>query len=218
MVNNTTPQADNASWLLIGTGGHAAVLIDVIRSRGDSIRGLICREPKQLGTFISGHPISILEDDFLTGESPADVFCLNAIGNRPTRADSGLKQRADIVARYHKTGVRFRSLISPHAIISPQATIHEGAQILHAAVIQPGVEIKEHSIINTAAVIEHNSRIGQYSHVAPGAVVCGGVSIGDYVHIGANATLLPGVVIGDGAVIGAGMVVKRNVAEKETVA
>lgn len=215
MPNSVSLQAGNAPVALIGGGGHARALMDVLSRLGCVAAGIITTDKAELGREYEGVHVRWLEEDFLAAMS--DIPVALALGNRPRKGDSGLCARAAVATRYTQAGARWQSVISPLAIVSPSAMLGEAVQVMHGVIMQPSVNAGAHTILNTGAIIEHDAHIGAHCHIAPGAVVCGGVRIADYAHIGANATLLPGVTVGEGAVVGAGMRVTRDVSEGETI-
>lgn len=158
--------------------------------------------------------LTYLGNDTVLKKSPGNHLKLvNGLGSvsRPS-----LRQR--VYERFKRDGFKFMSVIHPSAIISKDAQLAEGVQVLAMAVINLGVCLAENVIINTAAVIEHDVIIGAHTHIAPRATICGGVNIGQGVHVGAGATIIQGIKIGNGALIAAGAVVIKNVPAKIRVA
>ena len=191
--------------VIIGGGGHASVLVDILLKQNRNIIAVISPENIYERSIFKGLTQLKNDDDIL--QFPIDAIRLvNGIGMLPK---SGLRRRLN--QYYLSLGYSFETVIAPEAIISPFATILLGAQIFPAAVIQAGANIGAHSIINTGAVIEHDCHIGEYNHIAPRVTMCGQVSTSTNVFIGANATIFNNTVIGENSVIGAGAVVKYNI-------
>lgn len=195
--------------ILIGGGGHTRVLIGMLREAGSNIRGIVTQDAKRLGSEIMGVPVLGLEGEVTL--DPSAVTLVNGVGNRASREGSGLHARAAIFQRYRALAFQFLPVISTHAIIQPEVTFGEGAQVMPAATIQPGAMIGENCIVNTGAVIDHDVVLYPHVHVAPGAVLCGNVHVGEETHIGAGATIIQGIRIGSHVVIGAGATVTRHV-------
>ncbi len=63
------------------------------------------------------------------------------------------------------------------AIISPNAIIGIGAQIMAGAIVQANAVIGKHAIINTGAQVDHGCIIGDFAHICPGAVLCADVVV-----------------------------------------
>jgi UDP-perosamine 4-acetyltransferase len=195
--------------VVLGTGGHASVVIDLARAAGFSVKG--CLGPAA-PSFPADFAPYLGADETLGALDPAST--LLALG----MADLGSAAlRRRLVAQAAARGFRFGTLIHPSAVIASSADLAEGAQVMACAVIQPFATIASHAVINTAAVIEHHCRIGAFAHVAPGAVVCGGVAVGEGAHVGAGATVHQNLVIGAEAVIGLGAAVIRSVEARARV-
>jgi sugar O-acyltransferase (sialic acid O-acetyltransferase NeuD family) len=188
--------------VIIGGGGHAAVLADTIELLGGTGRGYVDLQPA------AGLDWPYLGDDeaFLQTD-PQEVELVNGLGSVGT-----IGLRVELYARYCGRGFRFASLIHPAAVLSrKQVKSGKGLQVLAGAVVNTGASLGENVLINTRAVVEHDCRVGDHCHVATAAVLCGGVELGERVHIGANATVNQGVRIGDGAVVASGAVVIADV-------
>jgi sugar O-acyltransferase (sialic acid O-acetyltransferase NeuD family) len=197
--------------ILLGSGGHARVLLDMLRRLEVEVLGIA--DPHRpvgsdyLGVKILGNDAAIL------AYSVDRVELVNGIGSLPR--DSGL--RAALFEQCRKQGYRFLTLTDPSAFTATDVVLAEGAQLMAGVIIQAGTEIAENSIINSGAIVEHDCRIGRDVHIAPGAVLSGGVVVGDKVHVGTAATVIQGIRIGDGSVIGAGSVVTHNVGRRQIV-
>ncbi|WP_405077688.1 acetyltransferase [Pectobacterium versatile] len=198
--------------ILIGSGGHAAVLAEVLfqqqqRSKIVAISTLDDISERKIfdGIFILKEDKSILNYDIGT------TFLVNGIGSIP-----GNTRRNILYHKFTNSGFRFYSVLSPHAIISPFASMGSGVQVMTGAIIQHGAVIGDNCIINTGAIVEHDCVIGAHSHIAPGATLSGGVVTGECVHIGTNATVIQNIYIGEGSVLGAGTTITRDI-ERNTI-
>lgn len=198
--------------ILLGAGGHARVLLDLLTESAQPVSGLLDDDPALRGTSVDG--VACLgEIDLLRDYDPDAYVLVNAVGS------AGLPvARSAVYARGHDAGFVFETLVHPRAVVSSRASLGSGAQVLAGAVVGPGAAIDEDAIINTRASIDHDSVVGRHTHVAPGATICGQVSIGTGCHIGCGATVIQGVRIGEGVTVAAGAVVIRDIASGETVA
>ncbi|HEF0025216.1 TPA: acetyltransferase [Citrobacter amalonaticus] len=197
--------------ILLGAGGHAAVLFDILEQNGETVHCIVAREvPNDRPLF--RHTEVINDDEFLTRFHPDDVLIVNGIGIVPHSS-----RREHLYRHYTALGYSFKNIISKQAIVSPFATLGEGAQILPGAIVQTGADIGENSIINSRAVIEHDGVIGRHNHIAPGAILCGAVTTGMGTFIGAGAIVIPTMTVGDSVVIGAGEVIKKDIASHSVV-
>ncbi len=197
--------------ILIGGGGHASVLTDIILSQGQNILAVISPCEIESRSVFAGIR-HIKEEREISEFSPEEVLCVNAIGMLPNS-----EQRKTIANRYRSLGYRFASVIAKSAQISQFSFLDDGVQVLQGAVIQAGAVIGAGSIVNTGAVIDHDSVLGALNHIASGARICGGVTLEDEVFVGAGATITQSVNIGRGAVVGAGAIVNKNIVSYGTI-
>lgn len=192
----------NKSIIIIGNGGHASVLTEILLLHKRDILGYTGpREEansycvKYLGT-----------DEIIETYSPEEVELVLGLGT--IRVST---VRHNIFEKMKRQGYTFVTCIHPKSIISLNSRLAEGTQIMAGAIIQPHAQIGENTIINTGAIIEHDCLIGAHVHIAPGTTLSGGVIIGDDTHIGSGSTIIQGVEIGRNTLIGAGSVVISNI-------
>jgi len=198
----------------IGAGGHAKVLLDILRcASGFEVVGLVDSDPKLRSKSLEG--VSILGgDEALPGllrEGVSHAFLgVGAVGDN--------HQRAQLFERFRALGFHFVNAIHPAAVVAVSAQIGEGAAIMAGAVVNPGACLGVNVIVNTGAVVDHDCVLEDHVHIAPGAVLSGGVKVGKYGHVGTGAAVRQGVTIAEDALVGAGAVVVADVPAKVTVA
>ena len=142
---------------VLGGGGHARVIIDILRKQDIRVRayyddnttaeldGIRCAGPMPSGV-ISSCEIVILWLRFIC-----------AIGDN--------KLRREIVENMelNRMGIEWITAIHPRAILpTGPKEIWEGWVICAGAIIQPGATIGKHTIINSGAIIEHDCQIGDF--------------------------------------------------------
>ena len=201
----------NKPIILLGSGGHAKVLLDILRRSGVKLLGIVDphREPTSLW---ANYPV-LGHDNVVYDYAPDTIELINGIGSLP--GDLGIRQQ--IYARFKASGYQFRSVIDPLAFIAAEVVLAEGVQIMAGAIVQPGATIGVNSIINSGSIIEHDCQLGLDVHIAPGVVLSGGVSVGDRVHIGTGASVIQNITIGHDSLIGAGAVVTCHIANHQIV-
>lgn len=198
--------------VVIGGGGHARVLLDVLERCGVAVVGVTDTNTGKHGKCLAG--IRVLGgDEALERHPPALTTLVNGLGS----TDSMLL-RQQVYERLKAAGYRFLTVTHPSAIIASDVDLGEGVQVMAGAIIQPGTEIGANSILNTGARVDHDCRIGAHVHLSPGVTLSGAVSVGDGTHIGTAATVVQGLSIGRGCLVAAGAVVTRSVADGERVA
>lgn len=190
--------------LVLGAGGHAAVLVDVLRQLNHTIVGLVAKDkPKDVLVF-AGIPYYSSDDDVLAFDKHA-VLLANGIGSLP-----GVNIRARVHLQFQQAGYQFVTVVSPRAIVSDYCCLADGVQVMPGAIINANSVIGEGTIVNSGAIVEHDCVIGAHNHIAPGAVLSGNVSTGDYVHIGTGAAIIQAIKIGSNVMVGSGATVTKN--------
>ena len=192
---------------MLGGGGHAKVLLDVLRCMKVDILGYTSPSRSAEDRFAADIPY-LGTDEEIESRFDLRVKLVNAVG-----AAGVPDTRRNIYERWKRKGYTFLQVIHPSAVIGSGVRLGEGVQIMAGAVIQPDVTIGANVLINTRASVDHDCRIGDHAHLAPGTTLCGGVCVGHTTHIGAGATVIQGVQIGNRCLIGAGSLVLRDVAD-----
>ncbi|RPF58286.1 acetyltransferase [Abyssicoccus albus] len=190
------------SIVMIGNGGHAKVIKDMIQRNSElELVGILD------GNIEEYH---VREDIFYDHTDQILKYIeyqfIIAIGNNYVRKR--------IVDQFNLSDDRFAAVIDPSAIVSDSVIIGPGTVIMPNVVINSSSTIGAHSIINTGAIIEHDNRIDDYVHISPAATLAGTVSVGSLTHIGSNATVIPNQTIGSKSIVGAGAVVVQNLSDK----
>lgn len=197
--------------VILGAGGHSRVLIDTLQILSAQIIGITDPDTSLHGQCIMGIPV-LGNDDLVLEYPPEQIRLINGLG-MIDRSD----KRQQIYELFRQRGYKFASVIHPTAIISGNAHIEEGVQVMAGTVVQGSSSIAANSIINTRACIDHDCMIGKHVHIAPGVTISGGVTIGEGTLVGTGATIIQGVRIGSDCIVAAGAVVVRDVPDGATV-
>lgn len=169
--------------IILGGGGHAISLIEVIEDQGIfKIEG-------------------ILDDNLPLGSNVLDY---PAIGNLADMSEYFTRQRGFVIAIGHTKDNTLRSkifnqlvlwkqnipnIVSPKARVSHRAKLDIGSQIMSGVYIGPNAKIGKNTIINTNAVIEHGSEVGDNCHIGPSVTVVGDKIIYDNIFICAGGVV-----------------------------
>jgi UDP-perosamine 4-acetyltransferase len=186
--------------LLLGAGGHAKAVIEVARAAGIDLVGIVAAEG---AGSVMGVPILGTDADLkrLRAEGIAAAF--------PAIGDNALRQR--LIAMLRGLGFALPPLLHPRAVISPSATIGDGAVAMPLAFAGAEAAIGHGVILNAGAIVEHDARIGAAAHIAPGATLAGNVTVGERALVGVGASVRPGIRIGADAIVGAGAAVVADI-------
>lgn len=186
--------------VIIGAGGHARVIADILRCRGERLLGYL--DDKDASAFPDLPMLGKLAD---IGRFAEHRFIIG-IGHNATR-------RA--IALQHPE-LTYYTAIHPSAVIASDVRIGEGCAVMANAVINTGSVLLEHCIVNTAATLDHDNELAAYVHISPGAHLSGTVTVGEETWLGTGALVCNNVNLCGGCMIGAGAVVTRDITEPGT--
>lgn len=187
--------------LVLGAGGHAKVVIELLRAGGQAVAGLIDADatPRE----VLGVPV-IGNDESLEGLRRSGLqLAFVALGDNVLRYRLGQRLAA--------FGYHLVNAISPAATVSPSARIGVGVAMMGGVVVNADVQIGDLAIVNTGARIDHDCVLGEACHVAPGAVLTGDVHVDRLAFLGAACCVIPGMRIGESALVGAGACVTSHI-------
>lgn len=194
--------------VIIGAGGHAKVIADIILKRADTLIGFLDDNIK-VGTKIDNQKgfevLGKVNTSLELQEKDSELEFIIGIGNNNIRKN--------IAEEYD---LKYYTAIHPTANIGFGVVIKEGTTIMANACISPSTYIGKHCIINTAAIVEHDNIIKEYVHISPNATLAGTVVVGVKSHIGAGATIINNVNVTSNVIIGAGAVVTKDITESGT--
>lgn len=192
--------------IMVGAGGHAKVVIDLLRAMGKQVDYCI-------GNFESPKfclEVPVLEGDekllYLRNQGYSKAFI--AIGCNMLR-----QQMANMVLNM---GYDLVNAISPNAMISPSVRIGNGVAVMTGAIINAASDIQDLTIVNTGATIDHDCKIGIGAHIGPQCALAGNVTVGNLSFLGVGSKVIPGIQIGPESILGAGSVVTRNIPGRVT--
>lgn len=186
------------SLILVGCGGHAKSVIELIESTGNwKIHGLIGLQ-HEVGRKVLGYTVMGTDSDLsnIKKECESALLGLGQITSPSFRKKLGIELK--------EKGFHLPVLISPKAVVSRHAQLGEGTTIGHGAVINAGAVVGANCIINTNALIEHDVQVEDYCHISTGALVNGGAHIGSGSFVGSGAIIREGLKISENSIIGAG--------------
>ncbi len=206
--------SDINTIILIGGGGHAHDVYDILKNRSDwtghfDVIGFLDDNPNKepLERWINHlGPISDYTKYMSRyGNSLSYVIAINSSLIRKKIGDYMDSIYARPARLFHKT-----------ASISSSATIGEGCVLGPGAVVTSNAVLGKHVHMNTHSSINQGSTIGDYGTLSPGARVCGDVWTGECVQFGANSTVINMKNIGKNVTLGAGAVVVSDMPDGVT--
>jgi len=190
-------------YIIIGAGGHASVIADILLSSGCVVKGFL-DDNVAVGTFVLGG--SVLGTVDSCSSYPECLFVIG-VGDNCTRQS---------IARAYP--LDYGVAIHPSAVLGRDVKIGCGSAIMAGCVINPRTTLGEHCIVNTSASVDHDCRIGDYVHISPGAALGGVVTVGSRTHVAIGACIRNVINVCDDVVVGAGAVVVKDITEPGTYA
>jgi sugar O-acyltransferase (sialic acid O-acetyltransferase NeuD family) len=189
--------------IILGAGGHARVIADIVIRRGDKFLGFL--EDNPAAEHVMGYPI--------LGASADSVRLCREHNAKAVIGIGKSEIREKLAALY---ALPYYTAIHPAAVVAADAQIGAGTVIMANAVVNTGTVIGCHCVVNTLAGVDHDCAVGDFAHISPNAVLCGNVRIGKSTWICAGATVSNNITVCPGCVVGAGAVVVRDITEKGT--
>lgn len=188
--------------VVIGNGGHAKVVIDILREMGRYEIIGVTTDKKCSDDVFCNYPV--LGDD--------DILC-DLIRNGVKNAAIGIGGFKDNTLRkkiYEETktkGFKVISAIHPSAVISRSALLGEGDVIFPGVVINTDVHIGNNVVIATGSTIDHETvikdnvlisagvNVGAYATIEEGALLALGSKVVSGVRVGGNSLVAAGAVV-----------------------
>lgn len=207
------PALETVDCVILGGGGHAAVVIDALRSAGSVDRlAVLDSDEATWGEQVLGVPVlggDELLPDLISKGAGRFVVGLGGTGDN-------LPRRALFEKGIH-LGLQPMTVIHAAAVCSSWAEVGAGSVILPGAVVNARASLGLNVIVNSSAAVEHDCRIGDHAHIATGARLAASTRVGACAHVGVGAVVRQGMIVGENALVGAGAVVVQDVPPGVTV-
>lgn len=192
----------NKPFVVLGAGGHGAVVADIILQNGYRLEGFL-DDGLPVGTMILGTPVL---GKLALCTTFKDCDFVLAVGDQAVRKRLAQTYLLD-----------YTTVIHPASTIGNEVSIGMGGVVMAGAIINARATVGRHSIINSGCIVEHDNCLSDFVHIGPGAVLGGTVSVGESTFIGIGATIRNNIVIGSSVIVGAGAVVVKDIPADCTV-
>lgn len=183
--------------IILGAGGHAKVVADIIRKNGDFVEGFLDDSKEANADFFGGKILGKISEY----EKYKNCRFIIAIGSNAVRE------------KLSELKVEFYTAVHPGAVIGEGVKLGRGTVVMAGAVINADAVIGEHCIINTGAVVEHDNLLADFVHISPTATLCGSVKVGKRTQIGCGAKVRNNLSITDDVLVGVGAAVVKDITE-----
>ncbi len=185
---------EKKSLSIIGSGGHAKVIIETAELSGFNIEDVYDDDVRKVNSYVGGYKVKA------TVTNNSSEYSIIAIGDNKTRRNMC----------FNNSNAKWATIIHPSSIISKNVLIGEGTVVMAGVIIQSGAKIGKHCILNTGASIDHDCVIDDFVHISPKCGLAGAVFIGEGTSIGIGSSIIPNISIGKWSIIGAGSVVVND--------
>ncbi|MDO4963628.1 MAG: acetyltransferase [bacterium] len=186
--------------IIIGAGGHAKVIAEIILKSGDKVVGFLDDnlELQNKNIYLDKKVIGTTSDI----EKFKKNYFIIGIGNNAIRRKINENNKLKLYTAIH-----------PSAIIASDVKISEGTVIMPGVVINPGTKIGANCIINTSSSLDHDNVIEDYVHISPGAHLAGTVTVKENTWLCTGVIVKNNIIIEKNNIIGAGSVVIKDILE-----
>jgi sugar O-acyltransferase (sialic acid O-acetyltransferase NeuD family) len=192
--------------LVVGSSGHASVLLDAIELTGGCTVVGFLDDTLEAGMARRGYPIlGKLADAQTVCARLAVTDAIFAIG------DNWSRRKAYLELVRICPHLKFPIVRHPTAVIAASAKFADGAAILAQSHVGPHSRVGKCCIVNTGSSLDHDCTMQDFASIAPGVFTGGNVEIGECSAIGVGACISHRVAIGNHAVVGTGAVVVRDI-------
>jgi|ERR1051325_1790853 UDP-perosamine 4-acetyltransferase len=191
--------------ILIGDGGHARVVADILEEIGsfEIIGGTTIDDTR---TSFLGYPV-IGNDDILPLYFKKGIKRV-AMGLGGFTSNTLRKK----VFNYAKgVGFEIITVIHPKAMVSRSAMVGEGSVLFAGAVLNTAAKVGSNCIIATGATIDHESSVGDHSLISAGVTIGANVEIGAETLCALGSKVISGKKIGMNVLVAAGGVVVNDI-------
>ena len=188
------------NYVLIGTGGHATSILDLITSNGNKVQYFVGFN-SDVKNF-KGIPIVDISE---IGNLPVDLNFVFGIG------DFEIRNKVLEEIKLSNQVLKFPPLIHSTAFVSSSADIGLGTVVFANAYVGPNAKIGNFCVLNTATSIDHDCLIGDQNFLAPGTILAGGVTTGEKCFFGMGSLVSNNISVGRSSVVAANSFVNENI-------
>ena len=192
--------------VVVGSSGHAKVVIDTIEKEGKhNIIGLI-DEFREINEATLNYKVLGKESDL-----PKLYLEHNIKGVIIAIGDNHI--RSIVVEKVKKFvhNVKFITTIHPNTSIAMDVNIGKGTAIMAGVIINSCCNIGDFCILNTKSSLDHDSDMSSFSSFAQNVTTGGNCTIGQFSAVGIGSNIVHKIEIGEHTVIGAGSTVLNNI-------
>lgn len=194
--------------LLIGAGGHAKCMIDILARQCEyQLVGIIGREDESIS--------ELMGFQVFKGDAHLEFFWRQGI-HKILIGVGGYRNnntRKDIFFRLKSMHFEIVNLIDATATIAEDVIMGDGVVIFPGVIINPGVKIGNNVIVNNGSIICHDTVVQDHVNISPGVTIGASSSIGEGAFFALGSSAISGVQIGSEILVAAGAMVTCDISE-----
>jgi len=126
------------------------------------------------------------------------------------------RAKFELLKRLLPLDLEFPLIIHPTALVAGSARLGQGNIVGPHCVIGPACLVGDFNLLTAYSFISHDCELGSYNFLSS-AGLSGNARVGDANFFGIRATVLPEIFVGSDNIIQAGMVLDKDVGDRETV-
>jgi sugar O-acyltransferase (sialic acid O-acetyltransferase NeuD family) len=195
--------------LVIGSSGHARVIIDAIERQDQFRIAGVIDTFKPVGHSCLGY--RVLGDEL---RLPDIIRGHNIHGGVIAIGDNWVRHQVADRIRCAVPGFEFMTVIHPSAQVAHSARVAAGTVVMPGAIISANADVGEFCIVNTKASLDHDGVMGAFSSFAPAVTAGGEVTVKPFAAVLLGANIIHTISIGEHSVVGAGSLVLRDVPDR----
>ena len=193
--------------LVLGAGGHALDVIDLLLNEQDEFEPIGVLDPKATGSILG---VPVLGDDRLLVTFKKDVnYAFPAIGFG-SGVNNTLRQK--VFKNIQEEGFIVPNLISSKAFVRSGVTMGVGNCIQAGCIIDTQASLGDNIAFGFNVLVGHGCRVGSHVTLSGGVIFNGGVSVGEGSFLGMGCILYKN--IGSWSKVSPGAVCMEEVADR----
>ena len=193
----------NEKVVIIGAGGHAKVIADIVIKNKDKLIGFLDDNITIETDIVEKYKvIGKIKDAERLQQKNKNLRFIIGIGNNIIRKE--------IAEKYQ---LLYYTAIHPSSIIGTNVKIGEGTAVMANAVINIDSKVGKHCIVNTGAIVEHENIIEDYVHLSPSTTLSGNVKVNELVHLGTGCKVKNNISISAQSIFGVGTIIVKDINE-----
>lgn len=205
-ISAVAPPVSAMKAIILGAGGHAKSILQLIREAGYSVAGVVDSQHAKGSMFLGAYPVIGTEADLKDIRASGIEIAFVGVGGA-----TGNGTRAKIFYQLKDAGFIMPPLVSRMSSFDPTAHLGEATYIFPGATVGADCVVGRDVIVNQGSIVCHDCRIGDHVHLAPGAILAGTVTVGSASTIGMAATVMNNVTVGTDVLIHNSVAVARDI-------